>query len=130
MITECWTPQTSHRDTVFSIYLVSTATVKQAVLKNTMETKNCIYMHTIEEIIDPPLREDYCKWFGKMSVYVCVTPLYLKIWTLLDFHTNIFSTVVEAIKKGQLGVAFSVFQTLPASNKARVNFTPLSNKNL
>ena len=54
MITECWTPQTSHRDTVFSIYLVSTATVKQAVLKNTMETKNCIYMHTIEEIIDPP----------------------------------------------------------------------------
>ena len=53
-------------------------------------------------------------------VCVCVTPLYLKNWTLLDFHTwrvytplkwqeqaltNIFSTLLEAIKKGHLGVA-------------------------
>ena len=32
----------------------------------------------------PPL-EGYRTWFGKMSA--CVTPLYLKNWTLLDFHT-------------------------------------------
>ena len=36
-----------------------------------------------------PLRESYSKWFGKISVHVsvCLTPLYLKNWTLLDFHT-------------------------------------------
>ena len=30
---------------------------------------------------------------------------------------NIFPTTLEAIKKGQLGVDFSVLQTLPAANK-------------
>ena len=54
------------------------------------------------------------------NVSVCVTPLYLKNWTLLDFHTwrvytppkcqeralaNIFSTILEAIEKCQLDVA-------------------------
>ena len=59
------------------------------------------------------LREGYSKWFGKISVRVS-DPAYLKNWTLLDFHTwhvytppkwqeraltNIFSTILEAIKK-------------------------------
>ena len=79
------------------------------------------------------LREGYCKWLGK-CLPACVTLLYFKNWTPLDFHTwrvytppkwqeraltNIFSTTLEAIERVRnlLGVAsFS----LPASNEAWV----------
>ena len=59
-------------------------------------------------------------------VYVCVTPLYLKNWTLLDFHTwhvytppnwqeralnNIFSTILEPIKKSKKSARRGFFQS-------------------
>ena len=66
--------------------------------------------------------------FGKISVRVsvCPTPLYHKNWTLLDFHTwhvytppkwqeraltNIFSTILEAIKKGKKSARCGFFQS-------------------
>ena len=84
----------------------------------------------IHNIIDPglPLREGYSKLFGNISVHVsvCLTPQYLKNWTLLDFHTwciytppkwqeraltNIFSTILEAIKKGKKTARCGFFQS-------------------
>ena len=62
-----------------------------------------------------------------VCVSVClVTPLYLKNWTLLDFHTwrvytppkwqeraltNIFSTTLEATKKGKTSARCGFFQS-------------------
>ena len=78
-----------------------------------------------------PLQKGYSKWFGKISVHVSVsvclvTPLYLENWTLLDFHTwrvytppkwqeraltNIFSTILEAIKKGKKTTMCGFFES-------------------
>ena len=73
-----------------------------------------------KNIFDPPLRRVRPK---------VNTPLYLKSWTLLEFHTwrvytppkwreqalaNIFSTILEARVRNQLGVVYISFS---ASNK-------------
>ena len=70
-----------------------------------------------------------------VRVSVCrVALLYLENWTLLDFHTwhvytppkwqeraitNIFSTILETIKKGKKSARSGLYQ-FPAFNEARV----------
>ena len=81
------------------------------------------YLNKTKNIFDPPLRR------VRPKVNSLVTPLYLKSWTLLDFHTwhvytppkwqeqalaNIFSTILEARVRNQLGVVYISFS---ASNK-------------
>ena len=77
------------------------------------------HMHIIFHSLTLPLGRVTVNGLEK-CLSVCPTPLYRKNWTLLDFHTwhvytppkwqeraltNIFSTILEAIKKGPLGVA-------------------------
>ena len=38
MITECWTPQSSHRDTFFSIYLVSVIIIHDMLSQHNQES--------------------------------------------------------------------------------------------
>ena len=67
----------------------------------------------------------YMVW-KNVCLCVCVTPLYLKNWTLLDFHTwrvytppkwqeraltNIFPTILEAIKNGKKSARCGFFQS-------------------
>ena len=75
-----------------------------------------------------PLQEDYSNWFRKISalVFMCLTPLYLKNWTLLDFRiwcvytslkwqkwalANIYSTILKAIKKSKKTSMCGFFQS-------------------
>ena len=75
---------------------------------NNGETLDALYCYIL---IDPPLLGGLM--WKNVCLSVCVTPLYLKNWTFLDFHTwrvytppkwqeqaltNIFSTVLEASK--------------------------------
>ena len=86
----------------------------------------CICTHSSMILLTLHLREGYCKWLGK-CLPVCVTLLYFKNWTLLDFHTwrvytppkwqervltNIFSTILEAIEKGKKSARCGFFQFL------------------
>ena len=40
MITECWTPQSNHRDTFFSIYLVTNKLTSFRIIYNSFVTVN------------------------------------------------------------------------------------------
>ena len=67
-----------------------------------------------------PLREGYCKWFGKMFVCVCVCcdPTVLKIWILLDFHTwHVYTT-----PKWQERALANIFSTSYQKGSARCGF--------
>ena len=56
--------------------------------------------------------------------WTSILGMYTLLWSGKSEH-SFFSTIPEAIEKGQIGAA-SVFQALPASNKARVLYHWLS----
>ena len=48
MITECWTPQSSHRDTFFSIYLVCLKIIYHLIIINLLLF--LIFSHTVPSV--------------------------------------------------------------------------------
>ena len=76
-------------------------------------------------LLTHPLREGYSKWFGKISVCVSDSAVLHKLDTpglpylpwLHSFEvakrslTNVFSTTLEAIKKGKKSAKFGFFQS-------------------
>ena len=82
---------------------------------------NCVSFNVYSASLTLPLYSN-----SKWHFCLCLTPLYLKNWTLLDFHTwhvytppkwqeraltNIFSTILEAIKKGKKPARCGFFQS-------------------